>query len=154
MKPIHYIHLFLTFHRRTRPMLSYLCNRHYHTLTQLLPPELRPNQPELIYYKTFIDENTLSLLRKNQKVTHRTLASRHKKNTNTSKKPSDRGAYQDKDACPICMEKHIPVEYYGHKHICSKCRSFVRDEHCNQVKIFLNEQREIVCLGIYPKESR
>ena len=132
-------------------MISYFCNRHYHTMTQLLPPSLRQNQPEYVYYKTFVNEDSLALLHHNQKITHRTLAASNKKihTKKSSKKPNHK--HTDKDMCPICMEQHIAVEYYGHRHICTKCRNFVRDEHGNQVKIFVNEKGEIVCLGIYPK---
>lgn len=33
-----------------------------------------------------------------------------------------------------------------------KCRGFLRDEHGNQTKIFLDEEGRIVCLGIKAKE--
>jgi hypothetical protein len=59
-------------------MLSYFINRHYHALTQLLPPDLRVDQPQKIYYKTFISERALKLLEENRKVTHKTLASSRK----------------------------------------------------------------------------
>ena len=55
-------------------MLSYLCNRHYHSMTQLLPEPFRQNQPEVLYYKTFIDEPTLTMLRVNQKINHRNMS--------------------------------------------------------------------------------
>jgi hypothetical protein len=43
------------------------------------------------------------------------------------------------------------VQYHGHRHICIKCRSFIRDEYGNQIKIYLDENSDIVCLGILPK---
>lgn len=43
-------------------MISYLANRQYHKLTEMLPKELRGNQPTHIYYQTFEDTTTLDLL--------------------------------------------------------------------------------------------
>ncbi len=48
---------------------------------------------------------------------------------------------------------NIVVEYYGRKHICVKCRKFVRDSHGNQIKIFMNEEGDVVCLGIKKDEN-
>lgn len=31
------------------------------------------------------------------------------------------------NSCPLCGEVHIAVEYHGYRHICVKCRNFVRD---------------------------
>lgn len=54
--------------------------------------------------------------------------------------------------CPLCGETHILVAYHGYKHICVKCRNFVRDQHGNQINIFISEKDGgIVCLGILPK---
>lgn len=53
--------------------------------------------------------------------------------------------------CPLCFETHISVKYYGYRHVCVKCRGFLRDEFGNQTKIFLKEGK-IVCLGLKPKE--
>lgn len=53
--------------------------------------------------------------------------------------------------CPLCYQTHILVQYHGYKHICVKCRNFVRDEFGNQIKIYLDERGDIVCLGILPK---
>ena len=43
-------------------MISYLSNRHYLELNSILPPEFNRDQPTTLYYKTFIDQNTLNLL--------------------------------------------------------------------------------------------
>ena len=56
-------------------MISYLSNRHYLELNSILPPEFNRDQPTTLYYKTFIDQNTLNLLQKNKEVTHKTLLS-------------------------------------------------------------------------------
>lgn len=48
-------------------MQSYLSNRHYYSLTQLLPLELRGDQPQHIYYRTSVNEANLKLLADNQK---------------------------------------------------------------------------------------
>ena len=56
-------------------------------------------------------------------------------------------------SCPICFSiENISVDYYGKNHVCVKCRKLIRDDHGNQIRIFLNETGEIVCLGIKVKD--
>lgn len=54
-------------------MLSYLSNRHYHTMTQLLPVQLRVDQPQKIYYKTHINDGILKVLEENKKISHKNM---------------------------------------------------------------------------------
>lgn len=52
-------------------------------------------------------------------------------------------------SCPTCFSiDNIEVEFYAKKHVCVKCRKLIRDEHGNQIRIFVNEVGDIVCLGI------
>lgn len=54
-------------------MISYFANRHYSELSKVLPPEFNKDQPSIIYYKTFINQDTLKLLEQNKLVNHKTL---------------------------------------------------------------------------------
>jgi|LakMenE01Jun11ns_1017448.scaffolds.fasta_scaffold5672685_1 hypothetical protein len=38
-------------------MLSYLVNRQYHKLTNLLPENLQVDQPERVYLPSYVDNN-------------------------------------------------------------------------------------------------
>ena len=52
-------------------------------------------------------------------------------------------------SCPICFSSdNITVDFYGKQHVCVKCRKLLRDEVGNQIRIFVNEKGDIVCLGI------
>lgn len=53
-------------------------------------------------------------------------------------------------SCPTCFSPdNIAVKYYSKKHVCINCRKFLRDQHGNQVKLFVSKEGDIVCLGIY-----
>lgn len=60
-------------------MLSYLSNRHYQTLTQLLPPELRTEQPHQIYFRTHALLDTFGIPESNRKLNEKTLPLNYKK---------------------------------------------------------------------------
>lgn len=58
-------------------------------------------------------------------------------------------------SCPICFSAdNISVDYHGKRHVCVKCRKLMRDQHGNQIRIFLNEMAEIVCLGFKILEKK
>jgi hypothetical protein len=53
-------------------------------------------------------------------------------------------------SCPSCLSPdNVTVKYYSKKHICINCRKFLRDSHGNLIKLFVNKEGDIICLGIY-----
>ncbi|CAG9316667.1 unnamed protein product [Blepharisma stoltei] len=52
-----------------------------------------------------------------------------------------------KDGCPTCGQEHIPVEYFNHRHICSKCREYIKTPDGSPVKIVLDRGETILALA-------
>lgn len=51
-----------------------------------------------------------------------------------------------KDGCPTCGQEHIPVQYFNHRHICAKCKEYIKTADGNPVKIVLDREEKILAL--------
>ena len=51
-----------------------------------------------------------------------------------------------RDGCPTCGQDHIPVQFYGHRHICIRCREYIKDPDGRPVKVMLDKEENIIAL--------
>ena len=48
------------------------------------------------------------------------------------------------DGCPTCGRSHIPVQYFGHRHICNKCKDHICTPDNKPVKFFVDKEERIL----------
>lgn len=51
-----------------------------------------------------------------------------------------------KEGCPTCGQDHIKVQYYGYRHICMRCREYIKTRDGHPVKIMLDKEENIIAL--------
>lgn len=51
-----------------------------------------------------------------------------------------------KEGCPTCGQDHIKVQYYGYRHICLRCREYIKTSDGHPVKIMLDKEENIIAL--------
>jgi hypothetical protein len=51
-----------------------------------------------------------------------------------------------KEGCPTCGQDHISVQYYGYRHICLRCREYIKTTDGHPVKIMLDKEENIIAL--------
>ena len=51
-----------------------------------------------------------------------------------------------REGCPTCGQDHIIVQYFGHRHICLRCREYIKTPDGYPVKIMLDKEENIIAL--------
>ena len=51
-----------------------------------------------------------------------------------------------KEGCPTCGQDHIPVQYFGYRHICMRCREYIKTPDGHPVKVMLDKEENIIAL--------
>lgn len=64
----------------------------------------------------------------------------------------NRSALYDK-GCVTCGKDNILVKYYGERHICLRCREFLRTQNNEKAHVFLNDDGEIQAVGEKKNEN-
>lgn len=49
--------------------------------------------------------------------------------------------------CVTCGKDNICVKYYGERHMCLRCREFLRTQNNEKAYVFLNDEGEICAVG-------
>lgn len=51
-----------------------------------------------------------------------------------------------REGCPTCGQDHVKVMYYGYRHICMRCREYIKTLDGHPVKIMLDKEENIIAL--------
>jgi hypothetical protein len=51
-----------------------------------------------------------------------------------------------KEGCPTCGQDHISVQYFGQRHVCLRCREYIKTPDGQPVKLILDNEGNIIAL--------
>ena len=54
--------------------------------------------------------------------------------------------------CVTCGKDNIEVKYYGERHICLRCRNFLKTKNNDRAHVYLTDEGDVAVVGKYKKE--